>query len=61
MSRWLSPSGLMQTFDISKSSAYRLIQKYEKQGGEVIRIGRLPRVSEEAITQFLRGQNEAHT
>lgn len=59
--RWLSPSGLMETFEISKSTAYRLLDRFEKQGGEVIRIGRLPRVSEEAITEFLRGQNETHT
>lgn len=59
--RWLSPSGLMETFEISKSTAYRLLARFEEQGGEVIRIGKLPRVSEEAITDYLRGQNEAHT
>ena len=59
--RWLSPSGLMETFDISKSTAYRLLDKFEKDGGEVIRIGRLPRVSEDTITQYLRKNNETHT
>lgn len=51
----------METFEISKSTAYRLLARFEEQGGEVIRIGKLPRVSEEAITDYLRGQNEAHT
>lgn len=60
MSRWLSPSGLMQKFDISKSTAYRLIARFEKDGGEVIRIGRLPRVSEDTITDYLRKNNETH-
>jgi len=59
--RWLSPSGLMETFDISKSTAYRLLDRFEKDGGEVIRIGRLPRVSEDTITQYLRKNNETHT
>ena len=59
--RWLSPSGLMETFDISKSTAYRLLDKFEKDGGEVIRIGRLPRVSEDTITNYLRKNNEANT
>lgn len=59
--RWLSPSGLMETFDISKSTAYRLLDRFEKDGGEVIRIGRLPRVSEDTITQYLRKINETHT
>jgi transposase len=57
---WLSPSGLMQKFDISKSTAYRLIARFEKDGGEVIRIGRLPRVSEDTITDYLRKNNETH-
>lgn len=59
--RWLSPSGLMETFDISKSTAYRLISRFEKDGGEVIRIGKLPRVSEDTITQYLRKNNETLT
>ena len=57
---WLSPSGLMQKFDISKSTAYRIIARFEKDGGEVIRIGRLPRVSEDTITDYLRKNNETH-
>lgn len=59
--RWLSPSGLMETFDISESTARRLIKRFEKDGGEVIRIGALPRVSEDTITDYLRKNNEAHT
>lgn len=59
--RWLSPSGLMETFSISKSTAYRLIERFEKDGGEVIRIGRLPRVSEDTITNYLRNNDETHT
>lgn len=59
--RWLSPSGLMETFSISKSTAYRLIERFEKDGGEVIRIGRLPRVSEDTITNYLRNNDETNT
>ena len=51
----------LRTFDISKSTAYRLLDRFEKDGGEVIRIGRLPRVSEDTITQYLRKINETHT
>lgn len=56
MSRWLSPSGLMEKFSISKSTAYRLLERFEKDGGEIIRIGRLPRVSEDIITEYLKGK-----
>ena len=59
--RYLSPSGLMEKFSISKSTAYRLLERFEKDGGEIIRIGRLPRVSEDTITQYLRKNNETHT
>lgn len=59
--RYLSPSGLMEKFSISKSTAYRLLERFEKDGGEVIRIGRLPRVSEDIITDYLRKNNETHT
>lgn len=51
----------METFSISKSTAYRLIERFEKDGGEVIRIGRLPRVSEDTITNYLRNNDETHT
>lgn len=61
MGRWLSPSGLMEKFSISKSTAYRLLERFEKDGGEIIRIGRLPRVSEDIITDYLRKNNETHT
>lgn len=59
--RYLSPSGLMEKFSISKSTAYRLLERFEKDGGEIIRIGRLPRVSEDIITDYLRKNNETHT
>lgn len=59
--RYLSPSGLMEKFSISKSTAYRLLERFEKDGGEIIRIGRLPRVSEDTITDYLRKNNETHT
>lgn len=51
----------METFSISKSTAYRLIERFEKDGGEVIRIGRLPRVSEDTIINYLRNNDETHT
>lgn len=58
MSKYLSPKGMMETFEISKATAYRTLKNFEKSGGEVIRIGRLTRVSEEEITKFLRGKQD---
>ena len=49
---------MMETFDISKATAYRTLKNFEKSGGEVIRIGRLTRVSEEEITKYLRGKQD---
>lgn len=46
----------MEKFSISKSTAYRLLERFEKDGGEIIRIGRLPRVSEDIITEYLKGK-----
>ena len=54
MSRYLSPIGIQETFDISRATAYRILKKFEEHGGEVIRIGKLPRVSEEQFTEYLR-------
>jgi len=62
MNKYLSPKGLQETFQISKATAYRILKKYEQSGGEIIRIGRLTRVSEEDFKQFLRGKHdETHT
>lgn len=46
-------------YRIKKTLTYELLKKFEASGGEVIRIGKLRRVSEEQFTEFLkRGSNE---
>ena len=54
MSKYLSPTGIIETYQIGRSTAYKLLNEYEAKGGEVIRIGKLTRVSEEQFTQFLK-------
>lgn len=55
---FLSPKGIQETYQIGRSTAYKLLNEYEKSGGEVIHIGKLRRVSEELFTEFLRTRNE---
>ena len=57
---WLSPNDIQTHNSIKRSTAYQLLKEYEESGGEVIRIGKLRRVPEEAFTNFLRGRNENH-
>jgi transposase len=55
---FLSPKGIQETYQIGRSTAYKLLSEYEKSGGEVLHIGTLTRVSGEKFTQFLRTRNE---
>jgi transposase len=62
MSKYLSPKGISEAFQVSKPTAYRILKRFEQSGGEVIRIGKLPRVSQEQLIEFLRGKHEkAHS
>lgn len=54
MSKYLSPTGIKETYQVGRSTAYKLLAEYEKSGGEVIHIGKLTRVNEELFTEFLR-------
>lgn len=54
MSEYLSPTGIKNKYQIGRSTAYKLLNEYERQGGEVIHIGKLTRVSEEHFTEFLK-------
>ena len=56
MSSYLSPKGITEAYQVSRATAYRLIERFEKAGGEVIRIGKLPRVPQEALNEFLKGK-----
>lgn len=58
MSKYLSPTGIIETYQIGRSTAYKLLNEYEKQGGEVLHIGKLTRVNEELFTEYLRNRNE---
>ena len=52
--RWLSPADIQTNYSIKRSTAYQLLKEYEESGKEVIRIGKLRRVPEEAFTKFLK-------
>ena len=59
MSRYLSPADIQELYRVKRTTAFNLLKKFEASGGEVIRIGKLRRVSEEQFTEFLkRGSNE---
>lgn len=55
-SYYLSPKGITEKYQIGRTTAYKLLAEFEKQGGEVIHIGKLTRVSEELFTEFLKGR-----
>lgn len=59
--RWLSPSDIQTAFGIKKTMSYELLKEYEAKGGEVVRIGKLRRVSEELFTNFLRERSRHET
>ena len=52
--KWLSPADIQTNYSIKRSTAYQLLKEYEESGNEVIRIGKLRRVPEEAFTKFLK-------
>lgn len=54
MSNYLSPIGITKKYQVGRSTAYKLLKEYERQGGDVIHIGKLTRVSEEALTEYLK-------
>jgi len=56
MANYLSPKGISETFQVSKATAYRILKRFEDAGGEVIRIGKLPRVSQEKLETYLKGK-----
>ena len=58
MTNYLSPKGIITKYQIGRSTAYKLLNEYEKQGGEVLHIGKLTRVNEELFTEYLRNRNE---
>ena len=54
MSKYLSPKEIQALFSIGKTTTYKLLNEYAKQG-EVITIGtRTKRVNEELFTEFLK-------
>lgn len=57
MCSYLSPSDVQEVYRVKRTTAYNLIKEYEENGGEVIRIGKLRRVSEERFTEFLKARN----
>lgn len=51
--KWFSPAEVQVNYSVKRSTSYQLIKEYEESGGEVIKIGRIRRVSEEQFTEFL--------
>lgn len=59
MRRYLSPTDIQEMYRVGKTTAFKLLKQFEENGGEVIHIGKLRRVSEEQFTEFLkRGLHE---
>lgn len=56
MSKYLSPTGIKETYQVGRSTAYKLLSEYEKNGGEVIHIGKLTRVNEQLFTEYLKAR-----
>lgn len=54
MSKFMSPADIMSLYRVKKTTAYKLLKEFESSGGEVIKIGKLRRVSEEQFTNFLK-------
>lgn len=62
MSKYLSPKGIQEEYQISRSTSYQLIKKFIKDGGEVVRIGKLTRVNAEQLEKYLKGtRNDENT
>lgn len=60
MSKYLSPEGIRQTFQVGRSTAYNLMKQYERDGGEVIRIGKLTRVPQDSFETYLKAETEKY-
>lgn len=60
MTNYLSPNDLMMMFGIGKSTAYKVFEKFEAQGGKVIRLGG-KHAKEAELIEFLERSNETHT
>ena len=58
MSSFLSPKRIQETYLIGRTTAYKLLKEFEESGGEVIRIGRTPRVEEGNFTDFLKARSK---
>lgn len=56
MSKYLSPKGIQEEYQVSRTTSYQLIQRFQKDGGEVVRIGKLTRVNAEALEEYLKGK-----
>lgn len=56
MRSYLSPSDIQDVYRIKRTTAFNLLKEYEEKGGEVIRIGKLRRVSEDRFTEFLKAR-----
>lgn len=55
MSKWLSPKGIQEEYQISRSTSYQLLRRFIKDGGEVVKIGKLTRANAEQLEQYLKG------
>ena len=56
MSKYLSPKGIQEEYQISRSTSYQLIKQFVKDGGAVVRIGKLTRVNAESLEEYLKGK-----
>lgn len=54
MSKYLSPTGIQEAYQIGRSTAYKVLKDFEANGGEVIHIGKLTRANETELTEFLK-------
>lgn len=61
MSNYLGPAEIQELYRVKRTTAYNLLKEYEKNGGKVIRIGKLRRVSEELFTEFLERRSDGNT
>ena len=58
MSKFLSPTDIMEMYRVKRTTAFNLLKEYEEQGGEVIRIGKFRRVEEVKFTNFLKERSQ---
>lgn len=60
MSKWLSVKDIQSHYSLTRTISYKVLKEFEESGGQVIRIGSIKRVNEEALTEWLlnRGKHE---